>query len=965
MPYAFISATPMRTLRVLCSLLLSFTIGNLLLAPLCSNGQGGGGIPYIVPSYGTNIAGGMPMQLYVGGVFSMLTVQWYKDGQKLPGETEAALTRPMASLSDAGDYHAIIAADGAVTMTGVIRIFVSPVVIPYDQPGTVTITMNDSGCVGRYVIGIPETTFQWYFNRHLMRGQTGSSVCLSAWKIHHAGRYHMIASNRYGMVTTAVTRVRIRPPRPGFQVVGSVSETVAGASAYLTLLPAAGSFERGAQISWMHNGIRLPNRTERVLILDNLSLADSGSYRAWVKDIHGEHQSTAFMLAVKLAAPRDIFFSKPGRPVPSGELFTVQAYYYGSPASAFRWTENGHRVARNGPTLVAEAGHNFRFFDLAIRNPYGHANAQVGVAVRESTVLDRWQWRSPAPQGSRMRAIAWGNGRYVAVGTAGNVIVSENGLSWTNVVLPTTENFEAIAFGKGRFVASAGPLVLVSRDGLQWDPGQMPNADAFHSLTYGEGKFLAGGNYGNIYVSADGYAWSARQFAGWRPSVSAGNGRFVAAGNDGVSPVFFYSADGSRWHVAELRNAAAETNGYSYFVGITHTPDGFAAVRSQGGVYTSRDGIEWFLSRGQSGDRFAQGIAGRAGQIITTDPVNAGTVEVSGDGRNWTRVATGAHQELDAICFANGQYVAVGGGGTIVTSPDGVNWTPRVDNLIDFYGAARSSNLFVVAGDGGTIMTSNDGQSWTRQNTPTTRNLHGLHFADGRYVAVGRKGIMITSTDGATWTEVRSGVGDYLERVTYGGGMWLAVGESNSVSISSDGVQWTGFRLGGTNTSHEGVAYGKGTWVVAGGYFTGPLESNGKPTISISTNLLTWSAASISDYSRDTRIRDIAFGNGTFVAVGNSGNVTVSADARSWTTYRIEDENFRRVIFNGERFIAVGNNGRCYSTVDPFSVDAWVRHSVSTGQNLHDIVQTPGGGYLTVGNNSMILQSGEEAPASK
>jgi hypothetical protein len=51
--------------------------------------------------------------------------------------------------------------------------------------------------------------------------------------------------------------------------------------------------------------------------------------------------------------------------------------------------------------------------------------------------------------------------------------------------------------------------------------------------------------------------------------------------------------------------------------------------------------------------------------------------------------------------------VAVGSGGTILTSPDGVKWTRRTsgtNNLL--YGVTYGNGLFVAVGDRGTILTS-------------------------------------------------------------------------------------------------------------------------------------------------------------------------------------------------------------------------------------------------------------------
>ena len=69
-------------------------------------------------------------------------------------------------------------------------------------------------------------------------------------------------------------------------------------------------------------------------------------------------------------------------------------------------------------------------------------------------------------------------------------------------------------------------------------------------------------------------------------------------------------------------------------------------------------------------------------------------------------------------------FVTVGGGGKILTSNDGINWTSRTSGITDaLFSITYSSelNMFVAVGEGGMILTSNDGIKWT-----ITDNLGGV-----------------------------------------------------------------------------------------------------------------------------------------------------------------------------------------------------------------------------------------------
>jgi hypothetical protein len=65
------------------------------------------------------------------------------------------------------------------------------------------------------------------------------------------------------------------------------------------------------------------------------------------------------------------------------------------------------------------------------------------------------------------------------------------------------------------------------------------------------------------------------------------------------------------------------------------------------------------------------------------------------------------YQNLPAATF-----VAVGTNGTVVTSPDGVTWTPQNPIRTTSLNAVAYGHQFVAVGNGGNIFTSMDGLTW-------------------------------------------------------------------------------------------------------------------------------------------------------------------------------------------------------------------------------------------------------------
>jgi hypothetical protein len=58
------------------------------------------------------------------------------------------------------------------------------------------------------------------------------------------------------------------------------------------------------------------------------------------------------------------------------------------------------------------------------------------------------------------------------------------------------------------------------------------------------------------------------------------------------------------------------------------------------------------------------------------------------------------------VTYGNGLFVAVGTGGTILTSPDGVNWTVQASGGNHLHSVTYGNGTFVAVGEGGTILTS-------------------------------------------------------------------------------------------------------------------------------------------------------------------------------------------------------------------------------------------------------------------
>ncbi len=195
----------------------------------------------------------------------------------------------------------------------------------------------------------------------------------------------------------------------------------------------------------------------------------------------------------------------------------------------------------------------------------------------------------------------------------------------------------------------------------------------------------------------------------------------------------------------------------------------------------------------------------------------------------------------------NQKFVAVGLGGHILISPDGYNWTPtNIDSACvanpacttfkyNLNGVAYGANKFIAVGntvsDTGTyrggFFYSVDGINWTIPTSPfsnATDILQGVAFGGAagseKFVAVGKAGKILYSSDGMTWSPAVSNITTALYSVTWNQGFFVAVGDDVTILTSPDGITWT-IRVSdaaflGTLNDLRAIAYGNNTFVTVG-----------------------------------------------------------------------------------------------------------------------------------------------------
>jgi hypothetical protein len=321
------------------------------------------------------------------------------------------------------------------------------------------------------------------------------------------------------------------------------------------------------------------------------------------------------------------------------------------------------------------------------------------------------------------------------------------GVEWTEQAAAELNNWYAIAYGAGRFVAvsiSGSSRVMYSDDGITWATSSATELTSWRSITYGNGLFVAVASNGTnrVMTSPDGIIWTARSAAEanlWY-GVTYGNGQFVAVAWDGTNRVMT-SPDGIIW----TARSAAEANQWTT---ITYGNGLFVAVANSGTnrVMTSPDGINW-TARAAShnvwwnsviyGDSLFVAAARYDDSLAATSSV----VMVSRDAITWTKVDVGRFVTGRTLTYGNGLFVLVSSDGLVLTSPDGVNWKYRESSFVG-WGVTYGNGRFVSVGQSGSnrVMTSG--------HTLTTELAHNNTYQGGMSVLGGAFNIGTTTPTG-------------------------------------------------------------------------------------------------------------------------------------------------------------------------------------------------------------------------
>ena len=321
-----------------------------------------------------------------------------------------------------------------------------------------------------------------------------------------------------------------------------------------------------------------------------------------------------------------------------------------------------------------------------------------------------------------LTAVGFGNNTYLAGGANGNIYTSANGLAWVNQGSLNEGGIPAVAFNnEGTFFALSKSLLagmhanqnnLAARNWLAANsftaPGVILNNDGVCAIPFGNG-FLTCGN-------TDGSGL---------PSSILGSGEIWVTSDFGLT---WSDALGRKWST----KSTASCSQSSWCGFTTYVPTWF-----YGHVL---DGVEL---RGLAQGGSSVVAVGTKGTIMLATNLAVGLA--SGADTNFTVQTSGSTANLNAVAYTGTCFIAVGDGGIILTSPDGVTWTSRASgttqNLLGISVATSGtlSGSLMIVGANGTVITGTASSlvgGTTVTATPVLSSFSSTHAAPGTSVTV-------------------------------------------------------------------------------------------------------------------------------------------------------------------------------------------------------------------------------------
>ncbi len=308
-----------------------------------------------------------------------------------------------------------------------------------------------------------------------------------------------------------------------------------------------------------------------------------------------------------------------------------------------------------------------------------------------------------------------------------------------------------------------------------------------------------------------------------------------------------------------------------------------ACLRAEYDALDTSTPIGWLLF-----SRFLPAQAAAASDPLFVAVGTGGKIFYSANGVSWTEAVSPVAVELKDVAWCAGRFVGVGGSGTgiVVYSTDGKTWsTALVGGPVALGGVTCSGTRFVTnqANDADSYYTD-DAITWTQTSPPSGNNQKDVSFGLSKYVAGDSSGSGTVSADnGQTWATsmpIDAGSGN-LNSMSFLNNTFFATSDGssgNNLFFATDPTTspWTSVNAGGSAAPVTGITFGNGQYLAIEGSSSGQYFT--------STDGSTWSTALFIGVTAS--LYGLAYGVNKYIVAGDLGGsflIYSSADGSTWT----------------------------------------------------------------------------------
>ena len=590
-----------------------------------------------------------------------------------------------------------------------------------------------------------------------------------------------------------------------------------------------------------------------------------------------------------------------------------------------------------------------------------------------------------------LTSVTYGNGYYVVCNaTGGTIHYSTDLATWTQVSLPSTVGCFAITYGGGKFVTggSSGVCYYATTTPLSWTTATLFNTNAIYSISYigtnyffgvngisyytadfatytqpyvsvlsstnyygmaaANNKFLVSNslapyNYPNTFLrtSTDGNTWSNQTTVANNMNnygaipVYAGNGGYFAyrGYNASTQGAYIYSSDGVTWN----------SSTYSFLTGYSN--DGTTVMcAAYGNTSNSSYYQRVLIYQYSGGNNYIQSCNVSTAGVLASEQFTFTSSYLSAG--SWQGIPAFAGNPYDGSWRAIGYYYS--GATYVVPYYYGSNYNNGSDSQFgpgvnqSGYGYATGYGCSVGVVPNSPVYYAGTTSGWVFTASSYSAGW-GLLFGNPSYV---------TNPAGFNWSAANNGssaVVGFARSGDLSTSTMIIVWNNGYVAISSDqGANWTYSNCGLTGIGTQQalkfspVAYGNGKFIVIG--------ASGQ--VSVSTDGVTWTTML-------SGIESAYYLNSQNVFVTNSGSIYTSATGvvntftlkttnASFNTNLGSNPSTNRLIYGNSTYYILDTSSNLYSSSDLIT---WT----SKGFNTQALNNTA---YLSTGTYGGLAYSG-------